>query len=121
QGAGSRHRARALHLSADRARPRRPYRRRQRACARQRLPRDAARRSARAMSQSTPVVLVADDDAVARDLLVEVLEREGYRVRAAGGGAEAIALAERELFDVAGRRPPLPGSPRAARPPPPPP
>ncbi|HZW72988.1 MAG TPA: response regulator, partial [Caldimonas sp.] len=53
------------------------------------------------MSQSTPAVLVADDDAVARDLLVEVFEREGYRVRAAGGGAEAIALAERELFDVA--------------------
>ena len=53
------------------------------------------------MSQSTPTVLVADDDAVARDLLVEVLEREGYRVRAAAGGAEAITLAERELFDVA--------------------
>ncbi|HEV8584755.1 MAG TPA: sigma-54 dependent transcriptional regulator [Methylomirabilota bacterium] len=48
-----------------------------------------------------PAVLVADDDAVARDLLVEVLEREGYRVRAAGGGQEAIALAEREVFDVA--------------------
>ena len=53
------------------------------------------------MSRTRPAVLVADDDAVARDLLVEVLEREGYRVRAAGGGAEAIALAERELFDVA--------------------
>jgi len=53
------------------------------------------------MSPTRPAVLVADDDAVARDLLVEVLEREGYRVRAAGGGAEAIALAERELFDVA--------------------
>jgi two-component system, NtrC family, response regulator AtoC len=53
------------------------------------------------MSPSAPAVLVADDDTVARDLLVEVLEREGYRVRAAGGGAEAIALAERELFDVA--------------------
>jgi DNA-binding NtrC family response regulator len=46
-------------------------------------------------------VLVADDDAVARDLLVEVLAREGYRVRAAAGGAEAIRLAESELFDVA--------------------
>ena len=53
------------------------------------------------MSPTRPAVLVADDDAVARDLLVEVLEREGYRVRAAGGGAEAIALGERELFDVA--------------------
>jgi DNA-binding NtrC family response regulator len=46
-------------------------------------------------------VLVADDDAVARDLLVEVLGREGYRVRAAAGGAEAIRLAESEVFDVA--------------------
>jgi DNA-binding NtrC family response regulator len=53
------------------------------------------------MSPGRPAILVADDDAVARDLLVEVLEREGYRVRAAGGGAEAIALAEHELFDVA--------------------
>jgi DNA-binding NtrC family response regulator len=50
---------------------------------------------------SAPAVLVADDDAVARDLLVEVLERDGYRVRAARGGREAIALAEREVFDVA--------------------
>jgi DNA-binding NtrC family response regulator len=53
------------------------------------------------MTSARPAVLVADDDAVARDLLVEVLEREGYRVRAASGGGEAIALAEREVFDVA--------------------
>src|SRR5438874_1802072 len=53
------------------------------------------------MTAARPAVLVADDDAVARDLLVEVLEREGYRVRAASGGGEAIALAEREVFDVA--------------------
>jgi two-component system, NtrC family, response regulator AtoC len=53
------------------------------------------------MSPGRPGVLVADDDVVARELLVEVLEREGYRVRAAAGGAEAIALAEREIFDVA--------------------
>jgi DNA-binding NtrC family response regulator len=46
-------------------------------------------------------ILVADDDAVARELLVEVLTREGYRVRAAAGGAEAIRLAESEVFDVA--------------------
>jgi DNA-binding NtrC family response regulator len=50
---------------------------------------------------ATASVLVADDDAVARDLLVEVLVREGYRVRAAAGGAEAIRLAETEVFDVA--------------------
>jgi len=53
------------------------------------------------VTPARPAVLVADDDAVARDLLVEVLEREGYRVRAASGGGEAIALAEREVFDVA--------------------
>ena len=46
-------------------------------------------------------ILVADDDAVARELLVEVLTREGYRVRAAAGGAEAIAAAEGEVFDLA--------------------
>jgi two-component system, NtrC family, response regulator AtoC len=50
---------------------------------------------------AAPSVLVADDDAVARDLLVEVLTREGYRVRAAGGGEEAIRLAESEVFDLA--------------------
>src|ERR1700675_2140921 len=50
---------------------------------------------------SAPSVLVADDDAVARDLLVEVLTREGYRVRAAAGGEEAIRLAESEVFDLA--------------------
>jgi DNA-binding NtrC family response regulator len=46
-------------------------------------------------------ILVADDDAVARELLVEVLTREGYRVRAAASGAEAIRAAESEVFDVA--------------------
>jgi len=46
-------------------------------------------------------LLVADDDPVARDLLVEVLERDGYRVRAAGGGADAVRLAESEVIDLA--------------------
>ena len=50
---------------------------------------------------AAPSVLVADDDAVARDLLVEVLTREGYRVSAAAGGAEAMRLAEGEVFDLA--------------------
>jgi DNA-binding NtrC family response regulator len=48
-----------------------------------------------------PVLLVADDDPVARDLLVEVLAREGYRTRAAGGGEECLRLAEQEPFDLA--------------------
>ncbi|HEY7365554.1 MAG TPA: sigma-54 dependent transcriptional regulator [Methylomirabilota bacterium] len=50
---------------------------------------------------AAPIILVADDDPVARDLLVEVLAREGYRVRAAGGGEECVRLAETEPFDLA--------------------
>ena len=46
-------------------------------------------------------LLVADDDPVARDLLVEVLRREGYRVRPAAGGEECLKLAEGEPFDLA--------------------
>lgn len=46
-------------------------------------------------------ILVADDDPVARDLLVEVLAREGYRVRAAEGGEACVRLAEVEPFDLA--------------------
>ena len=33
-----------------------------------------------------PLLLIADDDEVARELLAETLGREGYRVRVAGGG-----------------------------------
>jgi DNA-binding NtrC family response regulator len=50
---------------------------------------------------AAPVVLVADDDAVARALLVEVLEREGYRVRAAADGGACIEVAEAEALDAA--------------------
>jgi two-component system response regulator AtoC len=46
-------------------------------------------------------VLIADDDPVALDLLVEVLTGEGYRVRAAAGGAECLRLAASEPFDLA--------------------
>ena len=42
----------------------------------------------------TPALLVADDDQVARELLAEVLGREGYRVRIAAGGAECLRLVE---------------------------
>ncbi|HXG02941.1 MAG TPA: sigma-54 dependent transcriptional regulator [Candidatus Binatia bacterium] len=48
-----------------------------------------------------PVLLVADDDAVARDLLVEVLTREGYQVRAAEGGEACVRIAEAEPIDLA--------------------
>jgi DNA-binding NtrC family response regulator len=53
------------------------------------------------VTSGRPSLLVADDDAIARDLLTEVLEREGYRVRAAAGGAECLALAAAEPLDLA--------------------
>ena len=48
-----------------------------------------------------PSLLVADDDAVARDLLGEALGREGYRVAIAASGEECVRLAESEPFDMA--------------------
>ena len=48
-----------------------------------------------------PTILVADDDQVARELLVEALTREGYVVRGADGGAACVRLAESQPFDVA--------------------
>jgi len=48
-----------------------------------------------------PVLLVADDDPVARDLLIEVLTREGYGVRAAAGGEECLQIARDEPLDLA--------------------
>jgi two-component system, NtrC family, response regulator AtoC len=48
-----------------------------------------------------PTILVADDDAVARDLLAEVLAKEGYRVRTASGGEECLDIAASEPVDLA--------------------
>ena len=53
------------------------------------------------MTAAAPVLLVVDDDQVARELLAETLAREGYRVRVAGGGEEALRLAGAEPFDMA--------------------
>jgi DNA-binding NtrC family response regulator len=53
------------------------------------------------VTAATPVLLVVDDDQVARELLAETLSREGYRVRVAGGGEEALRLAGAEPFDMA--------------------
>jgi two-component system response regulator AtoC len=50
---------------------------------------------------TSATLLVADDDPVARDLLAEVLSREGYRVLTAGGGEECLALAAQNLLDLA--------------------
>jgi two-component system response regulator AtoC len=52
------------------------------------------------MSTSSGTILVVDDDAVARQLLAEALQKEGYDVDIAGGGADAIALGRRKRFDV---------------------
>jgi DNA-binding NtrC family response regulator len=49
----------------------------------------------------TATVLVADDDAVARDLLVEVLSREGYHVLSAADGNEAIKASQAAVIDLA--------------------
>ena len=46
-------------------------------------------------------LLVADDDAVARDLLGEVLTGEGYEVRAAADGAEALTICATNVIDLA--------------------
>jgi DNA-binding NtrC family response regulator len=50
---------------------------------------------------SSAVVLVADDDPVARDLLAEVLVTEGYRVLAAEDGPGAVELARATPIDLA--------------------
>ena len=51
---------------------------------------------------SPPItVLVADDDPVARDLLAEVLTREGYRIRIASDGQGCLRVAEAEPLDLA--------------------
>jgi two-component system, NtrC family, response regulator AtoC len=45
-------------------------------------------------------VLVAEDDAVARDLLCEILRGEGFEVDAVDDGADAILRAERDRYDL---------------------
>jgi class 3 adenylate cyclase len=45
-------------------------------------------------------ILVVDDNAANRDLLTRRLQREGYRVTSAAGGADALALIAAESFDL---------------------
>ena len=49
---------------------------------------------------ASPRILVVDDDAVAADLLREVLTKEGYRVQTATQGSEAIQMGSRTSFDM---------------------
>ena len=43
-----------------------------------------------------PTILVADDDAVIADSLVEILNQQGFSARAAYGGKEAIRMAQED-------------------------
>ncbi len=47
-----------------------------------------------------PTILVADDEAVNRQLIQRRLEREGYRVLTARDGGEAVRLARETLPDL---------------------
>ena len=47
-----------------------------------------------------PTVLIADDDGVSRKLLRRLLEQEGYAVRAAADGVEALELFAAEPIDI---------------------
>jgi signal transduction histidine kinase/DNA-binding NarL/FixJ family response regulator len=45
-------------------------------------------------------ILVAEDDAVGQEIAFEALERLGHRVTVVSNGAEALAVLERERFDL---------------------
>ena len=45
-------------------------------------------------------ILVVDDEAMMRDLLEKILVREGYAVKAAGNGVEALEMLQHEKFDL---------------------
>lgn len=55
---------------------------------------------ASAAPSSAGHILVVDDNGISRDLLCRMLEREGYSVRAAGGGAAALQMVESSRFDL---------------------
>ena len=54
----------------------------------------------RALPGDAPTVLVIDDDATARDLMGDFLQREGYRMIEASAGEEGIRLAKESRPDV---------------------
>ncbi len=47
-----------------------------------------------------PLILVVEDEAIARRNLTHVLEKEGYRVIPAAGGQEALDLLDAHTFDL---------------------
>ncbi len=52
------------------------------------------------MAGPRPRVLVADDDPALRDLVAQALEDDGFAVRRARDGVEALAAAERDPPDL---------------------
>ena len=47
-----------------------------------------------------PLLLIVEDESILRMVLTDIFTDEGYRVRTAGDGEEALAIAEREPPDV---------------------
>ncbi len=45
-------------------------------------------------------ILVVDDEAMMRDLLEKILVREGYVVKTAGNGVEALEMLQHENFEL---------------------
>lgn len=52
------------------------------------------------MARREPTILVADDDLIILEFLVNILEPRGYRVLTATRGEEAISLARQEAPEV---------------------
>jgi CheY-like chemotaxis protein len=51
-------------------------------------------------SAKDPKILLVDDNAVVRDMLVDLVGSLGYVADAASGGAEALALFDRDRYDI---------------------
>jgi CheY-like chemotaxis protein len=51
-------------------------------------------------SAQDPKILLVDDNAVVRDMLVDLVGSLGYVADAASGGAEALALFDRNRYDI---------------------
>ena len=47
-----------------------------------------------------PKILLVDDNAVVRDMLVDLVGSLGYAADAASGGAEALALFDQNRYDI---------------------
>ncbi|NDJ62632.1 MAG: response regulator, partial [Chloroflexi bacterium] len=47
-------------------------------------------------AETTPLILVADDDDMNRELMDTILQREGYRVLQAANGVRALETATNE-------------------------